>query len=266
MARKKVVDIDGLLVANPEYFEALLKGEQWAVDHMSMCESLNRGEPEGYRRKFDGKAHKWCGESCPFPEGCMMCTLPDDPEMARLNRKIRNDPMRLSPEGVVTIDGPIDYLMASRVREMIETAEAHRVKELVVRIRTKGGDSGAGLEIHDLIRAASVQKRVGIVDEYALSMGTIILQSCDWREAAPRARLLLHHSRFQEITVETLKDPEKVRSMLASCEPSERRIDDILIRRTGRTLAEIKTVCDQDTEMAAREALQFGLIDAIRKQ
>lgn len=87
---KQVINMGLVMALNPEYTEALVKGEQWALDHARLCDSINKGEPEGFRRKFDGNPHKWCGGSCPFKEGCVSCTLPDDPEMSRLNREDRN--------------------------------------------------------------------------------------------------------------------------------------------------------------------------------
>ena len=89
MARNQVVNMGLLLALNPEYARALARREPWAVEHSKRSESLNLGEPEGYRRPFDGTSKKWCGGSCPFPEGCIMCTLPEDPGMTRRNRGLK---------------------------------------------------------------------------------------------------------------------------------------------------------------------------------
>ena len=85
MARQ-VVNTAALLALNPEYAEALARGESWALKYQERCNSLNRGEPEGMRREFDGRKRKWCGGSCPFKDGCVVCTLEDNPEVARRNR------------------------------------------------------------------------------------------------------------------------------------------------------------------------------------
>jgi len=265
MARQRVVDIDALLALNPEYVDALWNGEKWALDHRQRCESLNAGEPEGFRRPFDGKPRKWCGAACPFDEGCIQCTLPENPEMARLNRKHRelSKPIELARQGIITIKGLIDPKMVVRVRELLAEARAGESETLIVKIESPGGETPAGMQIFDMIRDAPVQKRIGVVESYALSMGTIILQACDWREAAPEASLLLHHARFEEITLETLRDQSQVSLMLALSEPDEERKYKILMERTKRTRAEIKALCDKDAKMTSEEALRFGLIDAI---
>ncbi|MGH7141571.1 MAG: hypothetical protein ACREGH_02990 [Minisyncoccia bacterium] len=87
MPRRQVVDMQGLLAANPEYAQALARGEPWALKHAQRCESLNSGEPEEFRRPIDGKPRKWCGGACPYKEGCITCALPEDHQMARFNRK-----------------------------------------------------------------------------------------------------------------------------------------------------------------------------------
>lgn len=88
MARQ-VVNTQALLALNPEYAEALAKGEPWALKHAEMCRSLNAGEPEGMRRQFTGEYKRWCGAACPNEEGCITCTLPDNPEAARDNRRYK---------------------------------------------------------------------------------------------------------------------------------------------------------------------------------
>ena len=83
----RMINTAALLAANPEYAKALASGESWALKHMGRIRSMNTGEPEGYRREFDGEPRKWCGGSCPFKNGCVTCTLPDKPEVAHENRR-----------------------------------------------------------------------------------------------------------------------------------------------------------------------------------
>ena len=84
-----MIDTEMLLALNPEYAEALARGESWALKHAERSRSLNAGESEGFRREFDGKPRKWCGAACPNEEGCITCTLPENPEVARDNRRFK---------------------------------------------------------------------------------------------------------------------------------------------------------------------------------
>ncbi len=86
MARFQI-NTAALMALNPEYAKAVARGELWALRHQEQCRSLNAGEPEGMRRKFTGEYKKWCGGSCPYEKGCITCTLPDRPDVARENRR-----------------------------------------------------------------------------------------------------------------------------------------------------------------------------------
>lgn len=97
---RHMIDVEMLKQLNPEYAQALARGEPWALKHAEQCRSLNAGEPEEMRRKFDGKPRKWCGEACSSPNGCVVCTLPENAEVARENRryKFENEATNLSDE------------------------------------------------------------------------------------------------------------------------------------------------------------------------
>lgn len=81
------INMGMLLALNPAYAEALAKGESWALEHAARCQAINDGQPEGFRRKFDGTYRRWCGGACPFEQGCVTCALPEDEVMARENKK-----------------------------------------------------------------------------------------------------------------------------------------------------------------------------------
>jgi hypothetical protein len=86
----QVINTSLLLALNPEYAEAIARGEPWAIKHATRVDSINAGEPEGMRREFDSKPRKWCGSSCGHEEGCIVCTLPERPDIAEQHRKHKN--------------------------------------------------------------------------------------------------------------------------------------------------------------------------------
>ncbi|MBY0472911.1 ATP-dependent Clp protease proteolytic subunit [Patescibacteria group bacterium] len=261
---KKVVDTDALLALNPEYAVALMRGERWALEHALRCKSLNDGEPEGFRRPFDGNPRKWCGGACPFKEGCVTCTLPEDAEMTRFNRQPEN-PEGFARQGIIIISGSVDEEMGVRIRKLLTIAEeTGNTDTLEFRIESDGGQTRVGLEIYDYIRGARVRRRVGVVLNYARSMAAVILQACDHREASPHAKILIHHTRYKDVTLKTLKDRSQIEKMLFFAEPNERQIEKIMMKRTKRSAHEIELACDKEADMTAQEALTFGLIDAIR--
>lgn len=262
---QQVVNIQSLLELNSDYTAALLKGEKWAIDHMRMCESLNACEPEGFRRPFDDIPRKWCGGACSSPEGCVMCTLPENHELAKFNRTYKSDDT-LMREGIVIISGEVNSHMVDRVREAIDFAKQNQKKILEVRINSNGGKVYAGMQIYDMIRNAPVRKRVGIVRGCARSMAVVILQACEERIAFSDARILMHHTRFLEVTIKTLKNRAEVDLMLSCSEADEQRMNKLFMERTKKPLTEIEALCDKDEDMTSQEALEFGLLDLVTEE
>ena len=171
----------------------------------------------------------------------------------------------LAAQGVITIYGTINEMMVAKVRDMLAVARANNVEELEVQIQSRGGNVAAGLEIYDLLRVAPVKKRTGIVFGYAHSMGAVILQACEVREAPRHARILIHHISISERTsLHVLRDPEKLRKKIAESEVTQNHINQILSKRTKRSVEEIEVELEKDAEMTTSEAIAFGLIDTIR--
>ena len=67
---------------NPEFAEALERGDRWAIEHAEMVRGIDgessRRHPERVLRE-DGTRRNWCG-SCGHKDGCVMCDLDGDPE------------------------------------------------------------------------------------------------------------------------------------------------------------------------------------------
>jgi hypothetical protein len=73
--------LDQLAAMNPEFAEALARGEKWALKHADAVNGLDgkatRRHPER-AFKEDGVTRKnWCG-SCASKLGCMVCDLDGD--------------------------------------------------------------------------------------------------------------------------------------------------------------------------------------------
>lgn len=173
--------------------------------------------------------------------------------------------LKLAERGIITIYDEVDAEMLIHVRDRLAVACANGVEDLKVYIQTEGGNVMAGLDIHDMIRAAPVKTRSGLVLGYAHSMGVIILQACERREAMRHARLLIHYVTLQQkMSLLTFHDTKRLKKLLMTGEECQKDIETILAKRTKRKLPEIRKACIKDVEMTSEEALAFGLIDAIR--
>lgn len=68
-----------LRVLNPEFAQAEMRGDRWAMRHADTVRGIDgkasRIHPER-AMKEDGRPRNWCG-SCVHPEGCVTCDLSD---------------------------------------------------------------------------------------------------------------------------------------------------------------------------------------------
>lgn len=173
--------------------------------------------------------------------------------------------LKLAERGIITIYDEIDAEMRSNVRDRIAVACANGVEDLKVYIQTEGGNLLAGLDIYDMIRAAPVRTRSGLVLGYGHSVGVVILQACDTREAMRHARLLIHYVTLNEtMSLTALQNQKRLANLLTAGEFLQRHVESILAGRTKRKVPEIRKACLKDVEMSSEEALAFGLIDTIR--
>ena len=92
MGERPIINTALLHALNPEYAQAVARGDRWALQHAERVRSINAGEPEGSRRQFDGKPRRWCGAACTAENGCITCTLPEDHEQGRRNRNYPRQP------------------------------------------------------------------------------------------------------------------------------------------------------------------------------
>jgi len=73
--------LDQTMALNPEFTEALARGEPWAVKYADASNGLDgtatRRHPERAFKEDGITRRNWCGR-CPSKKGCVMCDLDDD--------------------------------------------------------------------------------------------------------------------------------------------------------------------------------------------
>ena len=169
---------------------------------------------------------------------------------------------RLLGRGIIELKGDIVPETAYYVRDAITLLVASGSPDIEVWITSGGGDVDVGLDIYDMLRLYS-GKVTGKVIGYARSMAVVILQACDQRQCARHARILIHHIRQVEVSLDTMRDRKAMAGLIKESEQIQQRISRILANRTGRSIAEIRRACVREYDMFAQEAKKFGLIDRI---
>ena len=167
---------------------------------------------------------------------------------------------RLLRERIVFVNGQVEDNMASLiVAQLLFLESENPSKPISMYINSPGGVVTAGLAIFDTMQY--IKPRVSTVCiGQAASMGSFLLAAGEpgMRIALPNARIMVH------------QPSGGARGMASDIEIQAReilriraRMNDLYVKFTGRTLAEIEKAMDRDTFLEAEEARAFGLVDKV---
>ncbi|KAA3531488.1 MULTISPECIES: ATP-dependent Clp endopeptidase proteolytic subunit ClpP [Agrobacterium] len=167
---------------------------------------------------------------------------------------------RLLKERIIFLTGPVEDQMASLVCAQLLFLEAENPKkEIALYINSPGGVVTAGMAIYDtmqFIRPAVSTLCVG----QAASMGSLLLAAGEkgMRFATPNARIMVHQPSggFQGQASDIERHARDIIKM-------KRRLNEVYVKHTGRTLEEVEKTLDRDHFMDADEAKEWGVIDKI---
>lgn len=122
-----------------------------------------------------------------------------------------------------------------------------------------GGSDSAGCAIYDAIRLA---KSHVTIDGYGCvqSIAALILQAADRRRLSPETRFMIHNG---SINMNGGVDANTMVSIGKEIEHNNLRYSRILADRSGKSLSEIRALCNEETYYSATEAVDFGFADEV---
>lgn len=167
---------------------------------------------------------------------------------------------RLLKERIIFLSGPVEDSMATLIVAQLLFLEAENPKkEINMYINSPGGVVTAGMSIYDtmqFIKPAVTTLCMG----QAASMGSLLLTAGakGQRFALPHSRIMVHQPSggYRGQVTDILIHAEEVKEL-------KRRLNEIYVRHTGRTLKEIEDALERDNFMSAEKARDFGLIDKV---
>jgi ATP-dependent Clp protease protease subunit len=167
---------------------------------------------------------------------------------------------RLLKERIVFLTGPVEDHMASLITAQMLFLEAENPdKDIQLYINSPGGVVTAGLSIYDTMQYIRCDVATLCIGQ-AASMGSLLLAAGapGKRFALPHARIMTHQPsggyQGQATDIEI-----HAREILAV----RQRLNEVYVKHTGRTLAEVETRMERDTFMSPEQAKEFGLIDEV---
>jgi len=167
---------------------------------------------------------------------------------------------RLLKERVVFLVGPVEDYMANLVVAQLLFLESENPdKDIHLYINSPGGAVSAGLAIYDTMQYIKPDVSTVCIGQ-AASMGALLLTggAKAKRFCVPHARMMVHQplGGFQgqatDIEIHT-REILRVRE----------RLNEILVKHTGRDMQKIEQDTDRDYFLDGPEAVKFGLIDAV---
>jgi ATP-dependent Clp protease protease subunit len=167
---------------------------------------------------------------------------------------------RLLKDRIIFLGSQINDEMANTiVAQMLFLQSDDPKADIHLYINSPGGSVSAGLAIYDTMQFVTCDVATYCIGQ-ASSMGAILLTAGarGKRFALPNARIMIHQPLAgMEGTATELEIHAKELLKM------KRRMNEILLRHTGRTLEEIERDTDRDKFMSAEEACDYGLIDKV---
>jgi ATP-dependent Clp protease protease subunit len=169
-------------------------------------------------------------------------------------------PSRLLRERIIFLNSAVDDQVAASICMQLLFLEAENPKkEISMYINSPGGSVTAGMAIYDTMQFIRPVISTTVMGQ-AASMGSLLLTAGhkDMRFALPHSSVMVHQPSggYQGQVTDILIHARNVEAM-------KRRLNEIYMKHTGRTLKEIEDALERDNFLTAEEAVKFGLIDKI---
>lgn len=158
--------------------------------------------------------------------------------------------------------GGVDDASAKDIVEKLLYLESDAPgKEITFYINTPGGSITAGMAVYDTMKLISSPIKV-VVTGMAASMGSILLCGAEKgnRFLYPHSRVLIHQPLISGQMIAVAVD---IHIQAQEMERLRDELNAILAESSGQPLEKIEKDTDRDFYMTAKEAIEYGLADAI---
>jgi ATP-dependent Clp protease protease subunit len=167
---------------------------------------------------------------------------------------------RLLKERIIFVSGPVHDGMSTLICAQLLFLEAENPsKDISMYINSPGGVVTSGLSIYDTMQYIKPRVSTLVVGQ-AASMGSLLLAAGEpgLRYSLPNSRIMVHQPSggYQGQATDILihaRETEKLK----------RRLNEIYVHHTGKSLTEVEEALERDRFMTADEAKDWGLIDEV---
>ncbi len=154
-----------------------------------------------------------------------------------------------------------DYVANLTIQKLLWLATDKKTADIHLYINSPGGSISAGLAIYDAMQFIGCPIHTYCMGMAASMAATLLTAGTKGkRYALPNSKMLIHQPRVGEGVYGQVTDLEIYADEIQKMKV---RMNEIMAKHTGRTLAEIDTATDRDKYMTAEEAKAFGLVDEV---
>ncbi len=167
---------------------------------------------------------------------------------------------RMLKERVIFLVGAIEDHMANLVVAQLLYLESESgEKDIHLYINSPGGAVSSGLAIYDTMQFVKPNVSTVCIGQ-AASMGALVLAGGEpgKRFALPHARIMIHQP-MGGVQGQATDIDIQAKEILRLRE----RLNEIMVKHTGRTMERIKQDTERDHFMESVEAVEYGLIDSV---
>ena len=167
---------------------------------------------------------------------------------------------RLLKDRIIFIGSPINDVVANNtIAQLLFLQMEDPKKDIQLYINSPGGSVTDGMAIYDtlnFLQCDVVTYCIGM----AASMGAVLLTAGakGKRFALPNARIMIHQPLAGMEGTST-----EIQIHVKEFLKTKKRLNEILMRHTGKTLDQIEKDTDRDNFMSSQEAKDYGLIDGV---
>lgn len=167
---------------------------------------------------------------------------------------------RLLKDRIIFLQGVVQDDMANLiVAQMLYLQFEDPKADIHLYINSPGGSVSAGMAIYDTMQFLTCPVATYCMG-MAASMGAVLLTAGEKgkRFALPNARIMIHQPLAGMEGTST-----EIQIHVKEFLKTKKRLNEIIMKHTGKTLDEIEKDTDRDNFMAATEAASYGLIDGV---
>lgn len=167
---------------------------------------------------------------------------------------------RLLKDRIIFLQGVVQDDMANAIVAQLLYLQFEDPKaDIHLYINSPGGSVSAGLAIYDTMQFLTCPVSTYCIG-LAASMGAVLLTAGakGKRYALPNARIMIHQPLAGMEGTST-----DIQIHVKEFLKTKKKLNEILVKHSGRTLDAIEKDTDRDNFMASTEARDYGLIDAV---